>query len=376
MPLEENQQEESRRDQLSELFEAAEAGEDITTAAPTERARDEGGRFAPKAADSAETPTPTPVEGAAPAVTAPPTPTPAPVAAPAPAPAVAEAPQLTTWKKEFIPLQQKLSAGQSLTAEEAQRLAAYNVQREREYSTGISSYKAEVQAGKPVMDALQEFMPALRGANMPPEQWIQNVGRAHSALVFGNPEQKLNVLASLMQGYGISPQAFVGFLQGEPDQAAMAAMHQAYAGSKQNYEVQQLQLRAQQAEQQLQQQQDQEAQQQLAKFADTTKYPHFEQVRGEMAQILETGFAQDLDDAYDKAVRLNTEAWTAEQGRQAAAAATAQQHQRTAAVTKAKAASGQVRTAAPSSTATAPVSAKDRRAALSASFDAIDAGRV
>ncbi len=370
---EEIQQEDSRRDQLSAMFDAAENGEEITAAPAAERTRDENGRFAPKqdaeAAAEAPAPAPTPVEASAPVPSA--------VPAPAAAPAVAaETPQLTTWKKEYIPLQQKLAAGQTLSAEEAQRLAAYNVQREREYSTGISSYKAEVQAAKPVMDVLQEFVPALQGAGMAPEQWIQNMGRTHAALVFGAPEQKLNLLANVMQSYGISPQAFIGFLQGEPDQAAMAAMHQAHAGSQQNYQLQQAQLRAQQAEQRLQQQQDQEAQQQLAKFADTTKYPHFEQVRGEMARLLETGFAQDLEDAYGKAVRLNTEAWQAEQARQASESAAAQQAQRTTAVAKAKAAAGQVRTAAPSSTATAPVSAKDRRAALAASFDAIDAGRV
>ena len=49
--------------------------------------------------------------------------------------------------------------------------------------------------------------------------------------------------------------------------------------------------------------------------SDVEKYPHFDQVREEMAQLLEFGKAQDLETAYKKAVRMNDEVWSLEQER-------------------------------------------------------------
>lgn len=357
----------SIRDLLTESINAAEstiANDAGDVEAALQRARDENGRFTKRedgqAAAPAQTPTPAVAQASAPAE------------ASAPAPA---APTLTTWRKEFIPLQQKLAAGQALNAEEAKKLAEYNVQREREYSTGISAYKAEVQAAKPVMDVLQEFAPALQGAGLKAEQWIQNMGRTHAALVFGTPEQKLNVLAQAMQGYGISPQAFIGFLQGTPDQEAMAAMHQAHAGSQHQYQLQQAQLRAQQAEQRLSQISDQEVQQQLAKFADQSQFPHFDRVRVAMAQLLEAGLAHDPDSAYAKAVMLDPDIQKAEQERQASVQAE-EARKKAAAVAKARQAGGSMRSGT-SGISAAPQQSTDIRQALEAAFDEhAGAGRV
>src|ERR1051325_1801844 len=97
----EQQQPESRRDMLMAGLEASEAGtlEKVADApAVTEeeaagRARDEQGRFAAKQAEQAATQA-------------------APVVEQAPA-----APTLTTWKKEFMPIKEKLAQGLPLTSE-------------------------------------------------------------------------------------------------------------------------------------------------------------------------------------------------------------------------------------------------------------------
>ncbi len=49
--------------------------------------------------------------------------------------------------------------------------------------------------------------------------------------------------------------------------------------------------------------------------SDVEKFPHFDQVREEMAQLLELGKAQDLETAYKKAVRMNDDVWSLEQDR-------------------------------------------------------------
>ena len=46
----------------------------------------------------------------------------------------------TTWKKEYLPIWDKLTAGEQLTPDEALKLAEYTgVQRESEYKKGVST---------------------------------------------------------------------------------------------------------------------------------------------------------------------------------------------------------------------------------------------
>ena len=99
-----------RRELLEQAFEQSE------TAQEEQRARDEAGRFAKQEKPAEPPPAPAPQEQA-------------------------PAPKLTTWKKDYIPLHEKLEQGLPLSADEAKRLAQYNYQREGEYATGISMHK-------------------------------------------------------------------------------------------------------------------------------------------------------------------------------------------------------------------------------------------
>lgn len=331
----------SLRDTLSASFDAAESGQPAGAAhgaqddaAAAARARDEQGRFAARQAEAA------PVDQQA-------------------APVVEPKPSLTTWRREFVPLQDKLAQGLPLTADEAKKLADYNVQREREYSTGISTYKAEAQQSKAISDVMQEFMPALQQHNMQPAQWIQNMGRAHTALVYGSPEQKLQVFGNLAQAYGV-PLGVIAQSQqqGGVDPNTMALLH----------EINTLKQGVAGVTGWRQQQEDQAMQQEIAKMQDAAKYPHFEQVRGKMAELLQHDMAGGLDDAYQQAVRLVPEVWNAEQQRQAAAAGATQQANRGAAVAKARKAGASVRTGTPAGTGAAPAS--DLRGSIAAAFEA------
>ena len=114
----------------------------------------------------------------------------------------------------------------------------------------------------------------------------------------------------------------------------------------------------------------------LARFEDTSKYPYFEQVKGSMAQLLESNMAEDLDSAYAKAVRLDDSAWEAEQGRQAQnSIAPVQKALKAEAVAKAKAAAVSPKSVAPSG-AVKPVNAGGLRELLSAGFDSMNSARI
>ena len=108
--------------------------------------------------------------------------------------------------------------------------------------------------------------------------------------------------------------------------------------------------------------------------SDTEKYPHFDVVREEMAQLLELGKAQDLETAYKKAVRMNDEVWAQEQERLLAsakqAASKAQQ------VAKAKTVAVSPKSSTPRGVVADPAGKKDRRSLLSEQLGEAMARRV
>lgn len=343
-----------------------------TAAQAAERARDEKGRFAAKGDPSPQAQAePQAAPDTAQAAQAAPEPTAAPVQTPA-------VPRPTTWKKEYLPIFDKLVSGGtdgvvSLSADEARRLAEYSGQREKEYATGVSTYKAEAQNARELQAALDPFMGELQQANIKPAQWIANLGSAHQTLVRGTPEQKLQMFAKLAQDYGVPLAAVSQAQAGQIDPIVPQLMQHIQDLSQ---KVNTVTGWREQQEQQSAAQQQEAARQQIAKFEDAEKYPHFETVRDTMARLLEAGISTDLDEAYAKAVRMDDGAWSAEQERQAQANAAKQQAaDKAAAAARAKQAAVSTKTTTPSGAVTAQA-AKDLRSQLAAHLDALESGRV
>ncbi len=313
------------------------------------RARDEQGRFAEKAKEAAGVAEIAPVE---------------PQQSTEPA-----APQRpNTWKKEYLPIYDKVAAGTVLTPDESKKLAAYSIQREKEYATGVSTYRAEAQQAKHLQDALAPFMPTLQKQNLQPQEFIKRLGSTYHFLVNGSPQEKVNAFAALARDTGIPLQAI---LQNQGGQQQVDPMVAQLIHQHQQTNAQLSQLAAWKA-----QQENQEVQSMISEFDDTTKYPHFEQVRGTMGRLLETGFTTDLKVAYAKAVRMDDDVWSAEQERQAQSSAQQTIPSNKAAVAAAaKAKAVSVRSVTPSGAAKA-VDAKDLRSGLEGAFAALESGRV
>jgi hypothetical protein len=328
-----------RRETLAAAFEQTE-----TATERADRARDEAGRFAKEAkAQEAKT---------------------EPQEQPKPETVTQQPAKLTTWKKDYVPLHEKLAQGLPLTPEEAKRLADYNLQRESEYSTGISMHKDRASRLEGIEKAIAPFMPVLQQHNIAPDTWIANLGRAHHTLATGTPEQKLQMFQQLAQDYGIPLGAVQQSQQGSVDPALMGLMEQ----------FQQLRGQVQEVKGWREQQEQQRIAQEIAAIQnDAENHPHFEKVRGTMAQLLESGLAPDLKTAYAKAVRMDDEVWQAEQARQSQAAQAAQAQSQVVAQAKAKAVSP--RTSTPSGVISSKPPATDRRAVLAAELDA-HGGRV
>jgi hypothetical protein len=102
------------------------------------------------------------------------------------------------------------------------------------------------------------------------------------------------------------------------------------------------------------------------------KFPHFESVRETMAQLLEKGYAQDLEGAYAKAVRLQDDVWELERERLLKQGSTQSQAQR---VAKAKSTALSPRSVTPSGISTT-VDKKDRRSVIEEQLNQSMGGRV
>jgi hypothetical protein len=259
-----------------------------------------------------------------------------------------------------------MEKGEALKKEDFVKFAEYANQREAEYKRGVSAYKAEADNAKQLTQAIGPFVPELQAQGIHPVAWINNLGRAHMILSKAPYDQKVQMFHRLAQDYGI-----------QLDQNAIQTPEQAYVDPYQQQLMQQLQA-TQQPVQQLSAIREQEENARLTQeisrvSSDKGRFPHFEMVREDMAQLLERGLAQDLESAYAKAVRMNDEAYKLEQEK--LLKSTSMQASKAQQVAKAKATAVSPRSATPSGQVS-KVDAKDRRSLLLASLADAESGRV
>ena len=272
----------------------------------------------------------------------------------------------TTWKKEYRDVWDKMQEGKPLDKEEFAKFAEYANQREAEYKKGVSAYKNEADNARQLTDAIGQFAPELQIQGIHPVAWINNLGRAHMILTKAPYDQKVQMFHRLAQDYGI---------QLNTDNLQMP--EQAYVDPYQQQLMQQLQATQQQV-QQLSAIREQEENARLSNeisrvSSNKERFPHFEMVREDMAQLLERGLAQDLESAYAKAVRMNDEAYKLEQDKLLRSAGS--QASKAQQVAKAKATAVSPRSVTPSGQVS-KTDAKDRRSLLMANLADVEGGRV
>ena len=260
----------------------------------------------------------------------------------------------STWKKEYLPIWDKLTSGEQLTKEEAIKLAQYSNQRESEYKKGVSTYKAEADRARALEEAIAPFVPELQSQNISPSAWINNLGRAHMILTKAPYEQKVQMFQRLAQDYGIQLNQNGQFAA--PPQVDAYTQQLMNQLNRVNQEVSTIKSRFQQEE-------ESRLNSEIERVrSNVEKFPHFDVVREEMAQLLELGKAQDLETAYAKAVRLNDDVWAIEQERLLKNAQ--KQASKASQVAKAKAAAVSPRSVTPSGKVAEPTDKKDRRSLI------------
>jgi hypothetical protein len=272
----------------------------------------------------------------------------------------------TTWKKEYVDVWNKMQEGKPLDKAEFAKFAEYANQRESEYKKGVSAYKAEADNARQLTEAIGPYIPELQAQGIHPVTWINNLGRAHMVLSKAPYQEKVQMFHRLAQDYGI-----------QLNQDAVQMSEQAYVDPYQQQLMQQLQATQQQV-QQLSAIREQEENARLTQeinrvSSDKERFPHFDMVREDMAQLLERGLAPNLETAYAKAVRMNDEAYKLEQEKLLKSAST--QASKAQQVAKAKATAVSPRSVTPSGQVS-KTDAKDRRSLLMANLADAEGGRV
>ena len=258
----------------------------------------------------------------------------------------------STWKKEYVTIWDKMEAGEQISKEDFTRFAEYANQRESEYKKGVSTYKAEADRARGYEEAIAPFVPELQAQNISPAAWINNLGRAHMVLSKAPYEQKVQMFQRLAQDYGIQLNG-EGVAPVQQDAYTQQLMNQL---NQVNQEVSNIKGRFAQEE-------NQRLMSEIERVrSDAEKFPHFDVVREEMAQLLELGKAQDLETAYKKAVRMNDDVWELEQDRllKESKQSTIKAQQ----VAKAKAAAVSPKSTTPSGKVSNPEDKKDRRSLI------------
>lgn len=259
-------------------------------------------------------------------------------------------PRPSSWKKDYEEHWTKLDP----------QLQDYIAQREADYAKGVSTYKQNWDSVAPMYEAMQPFMPLLQEHNIQPQQWITNLGNAHKMLALGTPEEKVQMFAKLANEYGVPLQALTG--QGYDPQFSSIAN-----------ELNQLKNQWSQFQTQREQQETQQIMGVIEGFAQNN--PLLEKVQDEVIGLLQSGFVtgatpeERLQNAFEKAIRLNDEAWQEHQSKvqQAKAAAEAEQRQKLIAEKKAKAVSP--RSSSPTGIMNTGSGKKDLRSILAEQID-------
>ncbi len=296
-----------------------------------ERSRDESGKFAPAAAKE------TPAEPAQPAQPQEPAP-------------VRKAP--SSWKPAAQEAFLKADRGEQLTAEEIKLLTQEAERRESDFHKGLSEFQGHSRRAKAYDDAIAPYQQHLQQLGVDAPTAITALMKADYTLRRSDPATKAAYFQQLAREYGIdlnqpAPQV---------DPQTQYLMQ----------ELNNLRQNQQMWQNQQQQQEQMRAQQELQSFGVAEK-PHFEAVRNDMADLLESGKAKDLNEAYDMAVWMRPDIRQSliDQQRADAQRKALEQAQ----AQKAKAAAVSVKGSSPSSVSATPFKGS-LRDVLAAQFDA------
>jgi hypothetical protein len=194
-------------------------------------------------------------------------------------------------------------------------------QREKDYEAGVMKYAQGAKRAQQMDHTLQPFQQYM-SMNGGPGAAIKGLLEAGSSLQMGSPIQKAQVIAGIIQQFGVDINTLDNMLVG--GQAPQAMQQQTQMEQMLNQRLAPLQQQLgqyQQRDQYNYQQQQNEAGNDIAQFSSDPANEFYMDVRGRMIEELEmadkNGRELPLKEAYDLACRATPEVWEIMSARQA-----------------------------------------------------------
>ena len=266
---------------------------------------------------------------------------------PAPEPPVWERPP-ASWKKDYHEVWQ--------TADP--KLKEYAWQREEEMKKGVEPLLSKAQFADQIQQAIEPYQNNLKTLGIAPPQAIQALMNADNVLRHGTPQQKAQMFSTLSQQYGVNLSEINNLQQQPVDPTVSMLQNELYSVRNEVMGWKQQQEAAQ----------NQALLGEINTFAEKAQF--FEDARPTMIQLLNSGMAQNLEEAYNKALRLDESLSGKVQQSTQAQAEAAKRESANKAAKAARAAAVSVRSSTPGvNTAT---KAQDRRSLLSEQFDGLN----
>lgn len=252
-----------------------------------------------------------------------------------------------SWKKDYHDVWQ--------TADD--RMKEYAWQREEQMKAGVQPLMEKARIADQFNEVLNPYMETIRGLGMDAPKAVKALMEADHALRYSDPQQKQQLFMRLAQQYGVNLGDMSQLQQQmvDPNISALQQELNRVRGEVMSWKEQQEQV------------QNQSLLSEIDSFA--MKAEHFEEARPTMISLLQSGVATTLEDAYEKALRLDDNLYQQVQQSRQAQVETQQKVVANQAAKKARAAAVSVRSAAPG--ATTATKAQDRRSLLAEQFDSM-----
>ena len=174
------------------------------------------------------------------------------------------------------------------------------LRREADIFNGLEAQRPMANFGKVMAEVISPYEQILRQHNINPAAQVQSLMQSHYTLAFGTAEQKSALLQTLIRDYGIDISGFQAFTDDSQYIDPQVKTLQQTIGDLKS-ELQSLKTG-------LQSERAAEVQasihSEIEKFSKSPDVPYFPLVHKQMGDLLRAGVAQDLQEAYNKAIWL------------------------------------------------------------------------
>lgn len=211
------------------------------------------------------------------------------------------------WKKAALEEWDKLP---DLARKEIER-------READFHKGIEQYKARAQASQDFERAVAPYMATIQTLGVTPTVAAAHLMNVDHQLRYSQPQQKVGMLLKIASDYGVDINMLANGIQQHAGEQIWQQQNPMDPRMQQlQQQVTQMQQQQFQAQQQAAQAEHSAIDGEIAAFAADPDHEHFGLLQQDMAVLLQTGRAKNLDDAYEMAMRQNPQTyqiWLAQQ---------------------------------------------------------------